>query len=193
MRLPTSCSPCRKAKRRCIRREVRDACTYCQQRQLRCEGKSHTERLGHRALAPQSSISSGALRQSVSAVENQLRLGRDLTGGSVIELVEHFLDKFHGRPYTIFHPATLRSQVKEGTLKKSLLYSICAFGCKFSRNPDVRNQGSDLAAESRRLLQAEISNICLENIQACILVATFSTGDGDSTAEALFIRTFHKI
>lgn len=114
----------------------------------------------------------------------------DLSHGTAIELVDHYLDKFHGRPHSIFHPATLRSQVQNGTLNEALLYAICAIGCKFSGNPDTRNQGSNLATESKRLLQADISHICLENIQACILVAMLSVGHGDSASEALFFRTY---
>ncbi|KAI9740012.1 MAG: hypothetical protein M1818_004763 [Claussenomyces sp. TS43310] len=111
-----------------------------------------------------------------------------LQTGTAVELVDHYLDKFFGRPHSIFHPVTLRSLVGNGTLNKALLYAICAIGCKFSGNPDTRRQGSGLAAESKRLLQADLLNICLENIQACILIATLSVGHGDSASEALFFR-----
>ncbi|KAK5058864.1 hypothetical protein LTR84_011128 [Exophiala bonariae] len=105
-----------------------------------------------------------------------------------IELVEHYLDKFDGRPHSIFHPATLRAQVRDGALKQTVLYAICAIGCKFSANPETRAQGFYLLAESKRLLQADLSNICLENIQACILIALLSVGHGESGSEALFFR-----
>lgn len=102
-----------------------------------------------------------------------------------------YLDRFDGRPHTIFHPSTLRSAVRNGTLNTALLYAICALGCKFSGNPDTRGQGVILAAESKRLLQADISNVCLENIQTCILIAILSVGHGDSPSETLFFRTYH--
>lgn len=114
----------------------------------------------------------------------------DLSHGVAVELVEHYLDKFDGRPHSIFHPATLWSQVRDGTLNRALLYAICAFGCKFSGNPDLHCQDASFAAESQRLLQADISNVCLENIQACILIAMLSVGSGNSASEALFFRTY---
>jgi hypothetical protein len=78
--------------------------------------------------------------------------------------------------------------VRNDTLNETLLYAICAIGCKFSGNPEIRRQGSDLAVESKRLLQADLLNVSLENIQACILVATLSVGHGDSASEAMFFR-----
>lgn len=188
MRTPTACAQCRRNKRRCIRHEHRAACASCQQRQLNCESKAQTRRVGQRALAPQPLATFNTSRHTAQKPENQLRPSPDLSSGVAIELVEHYLDKFHGRPYTIFHPASLRSEVHSGTLKKTLLYAICAIGCKFSRNPAVRNQDSDLAAESKRLLQGDITNICLENIQACILVAILSVGHSNHESEALFFR-----
>lgn len=80
--------------------------------------------------------------------------------------------------------------MRSGTLNETVLYAICAIGCKFSANPDTRAQGPQLAAESKRLLQADLSNICLENVQAGILVALLSVGHGDTAAEALFFRMY---
>ncbi|KAI1627833.1 hypothetical protein EDD37DRAFT_647493 [Exophiala viscosa] len=42
--------------------------------------------------------------------------------------------------------------------------------------------------EAKHLLQADISNICLDNIQACMLITTLSVGHGDSPSAALFFR-----
>lgn len=190
MRSPTACAQCRRAKRRCIRHEPSEACVSCHQRQLICEGKRQVRLVDHRHLVPRSFATVSTLRQSPQRPERRTGPRRDLSRGTAIELVDHYLDKFHGKPHSIFHPATLRSLVRNGTLNEALLYAICAIGCKFSGNPDTRCQGSGLAAESKRLLQADISHICLENIQACILVAMRSVGDGDRASEALFFRTY---
>ncbi|KEF59304.1 uncharacterized protein A1O9_04148 [Exophiala aquamarina CBS 119918] len=185
MRSPTACAQCRRAKRRCIRNAPSEACAPCEQRQLLCEENVQVQLGGQRPLVPRSAAVASTLGQSP---ERQIGPRVELSRGIVIELVDHYLDKFDGRPHSIFHPATLRSSVHNGTLNEALLYAICAIGCKFSGNPDLRSQGSFFATESRRLLQADISNICLENIQACILIAMLSVGHGDSASEALFIR-----
>lgn len=190
MRSPTACGQCRRAKRRCNRTELSGGCAPCQQRQLICEEKPQVQLMGQRTLVPRSFTAASILRQSPQQPEPQIGPRLDISRGTAIELVDHYLDKFHGRPHSIFHPATLRSSVHNGSLKEVLLYAICAIGCKFSGNPETRVRGSGLAAESKRLLQADISNICLENIQACILVAMLSVGHGDSASEALFFRTY---
>jgi hypothetical protein len=190
MRTPTACTQCRRAKRRCIRQVTSGTCISCKQRQQTCQARLQIQLAVQRPLVPRSPVplSNSNSRQSSQQPERQLDLGLGLSHGTAIELVDHYLDKFHGRPHTIFHPATLRLMVRNGTLSKTLLYAICAIGCKFSGNPDTRGQGSDLAAESKRLLQADLLKISLENIQACILVATLSVGHGDSASEALFFR-----
>jgi hypothetical protein len=189
MRTRTACTQCRRAKRRCVRTSG-EICAPCQQRQLLCEGKLQVYFGGQRNLVPRSSDIGGNSIQSSQHRECQTGPGLILSNGTAIELVEHYLDKFHGRPHSIFHPATLRSMVCNSSLNRALLYSICAIGCNFSGNPDIRSQGPGLAAESKRLLQADISNVCLENIQACILVAMLSVGQGNCASEALFFRTY---
>jgi hypothetical protein len=102
--------------------------------------------------------------------------------------VDHYLDKFDCCPHSVFLPSTLRAQVRDGTINTASLYSICAIVCKFSVNPDIRSQESELAAESKKLLQADISIISLEKIQARLLVALRSLGEGARASEALFFR-----
>lgn len=190
MRSPTACSQCRQAKRRCIRDDWSEACESCQQKHLICNKKPQTNPVGQRALVPRSSTPLTPIRDSSQHLEYRTEPRLEVSRGMAVELVEHYLDKFHGRPHIIFHPASLRSMVSAGTLSQALLFAICAIGSKFSANPDTRSQSPGLAAESRRLLQADISRICLENIQACILVAILSVGNGDSASEALFFRKY---
>ena len=190
MRIPKACVQCRRAKRRCIRYVAEQRCAPCEQRRIFCEGARGQKFLTERRLIPQLYVTTG-INSDVcpESPGSQVTGGTYLSRGTAIELVDLYLDKFHGVPHSIFHPATLRSLVRDGSLNKALLYALCAIGCKFSGNPDTRHQCTYLTAESKRLLQADISNICIENIQACILIAMLSVGHGDSAFEALFFRT----
>ncbi|PYH75906.1 hypothetical protein BO82DRAFT_396503 [Aspergillus uvarum CBS 121591] len=38
------------------------------------------------------------------------------------------------------------------------------------------------------MLQADIENVCLENMQTCLLIATLSAGNCETSSEALFVR-----
>ena len=189
MRNPTACSECRQAKRRCIREDWGEACESCQHRQLICNKKLQ-HLVGRRSLVPRSLTPVDHIKDLSHPPGQRTEPAPALSRGMAIELVEHYLDNFHGRPHMIFHPASLRSMVSADTLSQTLLFAICAIGSKFSANPDTRSQSPGLAVESRRLLQADISRICLENIQACILVAMLSVGNGDRVSEALFFRTY---
>lgn len=112
----------------------------------------------------------------------------DLPRETAVELVECYLDKVHDRPHSIFHPPTLRKQLRNGAVGQTLLCAICAVGSKFSPDPDRRTMEACLAAEAKRRLKADLENICIENIQACILVALTSAGNCQIPSEALFIR-----
>lgn len=65
---------------------------------------------------------------------------------------------------------------------------MAAIGSKFSSDPLRKGAGRGLALEARRLLLADMENICLENIQACILVAMLCAGNCNVSSEALFTR-----
>ena len=190
MRSPTACPQCRRAKRRCIRKEFSEKCEQCEQRQLICEGNGQIQLVGQRHIVPRIFATASTLREPPQRLESEIGPRQELSRGTAIELVDIYLDKFDRRPHSIFHPATLRLSVHNGTLSEAVLHALCAIGCKFSGNPDTRSRDAEFAAESKRLLQAGISNICLENIQACILVAMLSVGHGDSAGEALFFRTY---
>lgn len=104
-------------------------------------------------------------------------------------LVEVYLTKIHGQAHSIFHPPTLRRELRNNSMPKALLYSMSAIGSKFSPDLQHRRWGRHLALEAKRLLQLDMENICLENIQACILVSMLSAGNCHISSEALFIRT----
>lgn len=103
-------------------------------------------------------------------------------------LVEIYLTKIHGQAHSIFHPPTLRRELRNNSVPRALLYAMSAIGSKFSPDPQHRGWGRHLALEAKRLLQADMENICLGNIQACILVSLLCAGDCHISSEALFIR-----
>lgn len=104
------------------------------------------------------------------------------------ELVGHYLDKVHDRPHSLFHPQTLRDRVRDGTTSHALLLAICSMGARFSPDPDIRHLEPALTAKSQSLLQADLTNMTLENIQTCILVANLCAANRNHKDEALFFR-----
>jgi hypothetical protein len=112
----------------------------------------------------------------------------DLHDKIVVELVEHYIDKLHDRPHSLFHLPTLRVSVQKRTIKKALLLAICGLGSRFSTQAEICVLEQQLTATAKRLILADLENICLENIQTCILVANLCAANGTPSSEALFFR-----
>jgi hypothetical protein len=195
MRPPTACFECRQAKRRCSRPAAGDICAPCQRKRLVCRAETSQDR-SHRVKDTGVSITEPSppivegLVLSAPHPGDALRQGlaRPLSRGTAIELVEQYIFKFDGRPHSLFHGPTLRWQVRNNSLSPVVLYAICAITSRFSGNPDVRALKDDFRAEAKRLLQSNITDVCLENIQACLLVAMLGVGTGERAEEALFFR-----
>ncbi|KFA56570.1 hypothetical protein S40293_01117 [Stachybotrys chartarum IBT 40293] len=185
MKYPRACRRCRENKRKCIRGGLGQPCELCKQRGFECDSPLKRQSDDHRLLAVRKPTDS--LRVVPEPRSSLPTHAFELPFGMAVEMIEHYLDKINDKPHSIFHPATLRSQLNEGTITKALLYAVCAIGSKFSTNPDVRAWETRLAAEAKRLLQADLENICIENIQTCILVTTLSV-DYCNTSEALYFR-----
>lgn len=193
MKSPRACRQCRESKRKCVRRILGEPCNACQQRRLKCGAEISTSI----QIAGGSSESSAAAANLVSSQDQQpsqssqnqeeYRNSANLPWEMTVSLVDHYLDEVHDRPHSIFHPATLRTQVRDGSVGGALLCAICAIGSKFSSIPDRRALEARLTTEAKRLLQADLENVCLENVQACILVALLSAGNCQSSSEALFV------
>lgn len=186
MKYPRACHYCRESKRKCPPRAPGQPCDTCRQRGLECDGGILNWPSVPKALAPRDSTIEDYRAQRT--IQDGLDKELGLPHGMAVELVEHYLEKLHHRPHSLFHPATLRSQVCNGTIGKALLYAICAMGSKFSANPDARGLGDKMALESKQLLQADLENVCIENIQIAVLIATWSVGHGNSSSQALFFR-----
>ncbi|KAH7014586.1 uncharacterized protein B0I36DRAFT_338927 [Microdochium trichocladiopsis] len=206
MRLARSCRQCRETKRRCRRNGPGEPCETCRSRRLACEGdirhqqprphgqpppllpKAHARIPPVAELASQITVEATNPQAQHSQGQEPSPVPLELSPGTAMEMVELYLSKINnGRPHSLFHPATLRSQVQGGTLKRCLLYAICAIGCRYSANPDTRAREPRLVAEAKRLLQLGIEDVCLEHVQACILIKTVCI-DSSNAAEALYHR-----
>lgn len=201
MKVAKACRQCRSAKRRCVRTGLGQSCAPCLARRTECTLTLQSKRAKQprdRVLQARKSPSDDEAPQAgqihrwapdqETNCHEPVQQGLALPRTVAAELVEHYLDKIHDRPHSLFHPPTLRYDVRCGRVGKALLFAICSVGCRFSAKTDIRLMEPWLTAESKRLLLADLENICLENIQGCILVANLSAAESRHSSEALFFR-----
>lgn len=183
MKPATACRQCRTAKRKCTREGSGLGCTPCRERNLAC-GSAHARRREVRHIHSTESRHVPSPSPNNASTNPVDRLSRE----ELVGLVETYLAKVHGQAHTIFHPSTLRGQLRNHSVPMVLLHAMSAIGSKFSTNSQHRQMGYELGSKARQALLADMENICLENIQACILVAMLSAGNCNISSEALFIR-----
>lgn len=177
MKAARACPQCRESKRKCIRAGPGEPCASCHQRELNCGGR----------LLPSTAATSRKEKEKEKK-RKDTTVTPNLPWETIVELVEIYLDKLHDRPHSIFHPATLRAQLRDRSLCGTLLYSICAVASKFSSDGERHDLEITMAAEAKRRLKADLENVCIENIQACILLSTLSAGNCETSSAALFTR-----
>lgn len=173
-----ACQQCRDAKRKCLRREAVGSCAQCIKRNIVCSNELSVRR------APQLVPGHSRMIEQQEELEESIDLPEEI----VIELVEHYIDKIHDRPHSLFHLPTLRESVRTGNINRASLMAMCSIGSRFSIHPEIRMLGEHLTAESKRLILAGLEDISLESIQTCILVANLCAADGRPSSEALFFR-----
>ncbi|KAF5655842.1 hypothetical protein F25303_323 [Fusarium sp. NRRL 25303] len=180
MKTPKACNECRRSKRKCSRRDGRvgDSCDQCQVKNLKCTASLANADLPPRvhSLLPKSSL---ATHQDTSI---------DVPVDVAARLVDYYLTRLHNRPHSLFHPATLKRQVQDGSINKALLLSICSIGARFDHDDEIRSLENIYKNESKRLLLADLENICIENVQTCILIANLYAAHLNPSSEALFFR-----
>ncbi|KAF5543830.1 hypothetical protein FMEXI_6889 [Fusarium mexicanum] len=176
MKPPKACHECRRTKRKCTRQSGRigDSCDQCQAKKLKCTGVWAPTRT--HALLP----SSSPTQQQVSGIDVPVEVAA--------RLVDYYLVKLHNRPHSLFHPATLKKQVRDGSVNKALLLSLCAMGSRFDEDEQIRCLENSYNNESKRLLLADLENICIENVQTCILIANLFAAHLNPSSETLFFR-----
>jgi hypothetical protein len=186
MKTPKACRQCREGKRRCIRptQAVGEPCEPCEKRKLRCAGI-----LGRQPPAATLLFPKPERKPPVDGAASVDSEALDISPEVATILVQYYLVKLHNRPHSLFHPARLLKQVADGSLSRPLLLALCSMGSRFSPDRTLRAREMCLMDESKRLLLADLENICVENIQTCILIANLCAAHLNPTSEALFFRT----
>lgn len=187
MKHPRACRQCRESKRRCVRRshQVGEPCEPCQRRKLVCANSrtgAHSQSLLPKAEEPQPQE---VIPESTASSEPSCpRVPTHVA----VRLVDHYLEKLHNRPHSLFHPAKLRMQVRDGSVNQALLLAICSMASRFDDDEEIRLLENCLMDESKSKLLADLENICIENIQTCILIANLYAAHLKPSSEALFFR-----
>lgn len=176
MKVAKACQQCREGRRKCVARQPDVACEACLRRNASC---SLTRKAAKDSLVP---LRAGPATNP----EDQDILGMKQV--DVEHLVSLYLQKVHHRPHSLFHPSTLTADVHSRTTKRALVFAICAMGCMFSDDRSVWTLQGSLIAESKRSLKADLEDICIENIQTCILIANLCEWEGNRSSEALYFR-----
>ncbi|KAH8820309.1 hypothetical protein F5884DRAFT_849574 [Xylogone sp. PMI_703] len=57
---------------------------------------------------------------------------------------------------------------------------------RFSSNPQVCEKSSQFSTEAKKLVKQDLENICLENVQACILIGNLCLAESNPDAESLY-------
>ncbi|KAH7359956.1 fungal-specific transcription factor domain-containing protein, partial [Pyrenochaeta sp. MPI-SDFR-AT-0127] len=102
------------------------------------------------------------------------------------EFIRLYLHYIHDRPHSLFHEQSLWDEVRDGTLPECLLTAICAMGCRFSPHERHRNLAATFRSNSKSLLAQNLEDICIPNVQACILLANSYAAEQDNALEALY-------
>lgn len=170
MKLAKACRQCRDGKRKCDKTTTGVACKQCTRRKLHCS--SDTAVLERPTLSPQTRVPI-----SVHTLP-PLDVRRELCG--------LYISHIHDKPHTLFHEPTLRQQVEDGSVSRAILYGVMGLSARFSAHAEICLQSERFALESKRELKADLENICLENVQACIIVGNLCGAAGNNDSEALF-------
>lgn len=124
MRVAKACSNCRTAKRRCTATEIdSQQCLQCLQRNLSCSlaAISNPKKDNQPILiVPHASASSDEVLIGLPSVNMQTRE----------HLVDLYLQLIHDKPHTIFHPPTLRAQVREDAVPRVILFSVMSLSAR---------------------------------------------------------------
>ncbi|KAH7180050.1 uncharacterized protein B0J16DRAFT_417639 [Fusarium flagelliforme] len=177
MRSPTACSRCRNRRKKCIRTKPTGPCDAC--------AKNRIHQCSLVKISPQQRRISP--RQNSKAQYNDMNPQFFISHDLIEELVENYIHYILDRPHTLFHLPSLRSAVKEDRLGDALLFALLAFGCRFHSKPEVSSLGPTFMQKSKQLLKEDMENICIENIQTCVLLANLSSSSKNPESEAIFV------
>ncbi|KAF5262559.1 hypothetical protein FOXYS1_6712 [Fusarium oxysporum] len=101
-------------------------------------------------------------------------------------LVNLYFRFIHDSPHSLFHEPTFKASAAEGTVSKPVLLAMLGLSARFATEPDIVARGPMYRAQATAALKEDLEHICIENIQACILVGNNFFGEGDADAESLY-------
>ncbi|KAH8589303.1 hypothetical protein B0O99DRAFT_523490 [Bisporella sp. PMI_857] len=179
MKLGKACLQCREGKRRCEKSSTGSACSQCRTRQLHCSSLSHGQTTETKTLRPAlDPIDTGQGLPPLDVIEEALNM--------------YFL-YIHDKPHSLFHEASLRECVRKRTVSRPVIFGILGLASRFSSDPDILSRAKLYASQAKRLLKDDLENICLENIQACVLIANACGADTEANSESLYFAIANRI
>jgi Fungal Zn(2)-Cys(6) binuclear cluster domain len=179
MKLGKACLQCRDSKRKCDRLTSSSSCLQCTRRKLHCSLL--------RTVVSNRPLSSFPSPTPVSQVTSRPSLPATV----IEELCELYIKQIHDGPHGLFHEPTLRRDVARGTIPDTILYGIMGLSARFSTREEVRRQCTAFGDRAKRLVKADLENVCLANVQACILVGNICGGEANADSESIFFGAYH--
>jgi hypothetical protein len=175
MKLGSACLQCRSGKRKCDKAALGTACEQCKKRRLQCSCLQREELATTLLPSPQSFQSNGPVLPPAEVVQ---------------ELIDLYICYIHDKPHSLFHEPSLRRAARDGTLHPGVLFGIAGLSARFSPNSQIRSQGNAFAERSRAFVQSDLENVCLENVQAFILVGNVCLAGSNPDSESLYFGRF---
>lgn len=111
MRPATACAQCRVGKRRCDLTANAGTCTPCARRNLPCSaGGTEPSRITQQPRSPRELPS--------------------VTSEEELQLVDLYFQFIHNQPHSLFHEATFKRNVVEGTVSKPVLLAMIGMSAR---------------------------------------------------------------
>lgn len=121
----------------------------------------------------------------------------------VRELVDLYLYYMHDKPHSLFHGRKLQQAIENGTAPRALIFSIMALSARyasagaisrtvelivnrFSSDAELAMRGPVFAEAARSHLKDNLEYLCIENIQAAVLITEYAGAQYDRTTEAIY-------
>lgn len=106
----------------------------------------------------------------------------------LLDVVEKYIEYVHGQPHCLFHAPSLMESVKHKTAYRTILYGIIGLAAQFSSLFKEQSKYSQVMYmnESKRALRNEADHVCLENVQAAVLVTNICFAQNKPAQEIMY-------
>ncbi|GME55823.1 hypothetical protein BKCO1_3000229 [Neofusicoccum parvum] len=179
MKVAKACRQCRESKRKCTKQPDAQRCNPCLHKQLPCSLQNTCR--PHQPILPQPKPPLEPLSTPPTALSQPQTIAHP-PSNTVQELVDLYITLIHDKPHSLFHEPSLRQAAAADAVPRQALYGILGLSARHAPRPF----GTAFAVEAKRLLKEDVENICIGNVQACILVANACGAVNESKSEALF-------